>query len=77
MKTDEYRFISKIPVGTARILSLKGQRDLFRIQRQKRRETKKHWRPPAPYRHYRNGTVNEYFPPIKLGTGLEIKRRGR
>ena len=28
------------------------------------------------YRHYRDGTVNEYFPPIRLGTGLEV-RRGR
>ena len=26
------------------------------------------------YRHFRNGTVNEYFPPIRLGTGLEVKQ---
>ena len=31
------------------------------------------------YRHYRDGTVNQveqFFPPIRLGTGLEV-RRGR
>lgn len=32
------------------------------------------------HRHFRDGTVNEieqFFPPIRLGTGLEVERRGR
>lgn len=30
------------------------------------------------HRHFRDGTVNsieQFFPPIRLGTGLEVKRR--
>ena len=45
-------------------------------KRKKGREKKTRRSPGRPnfYRHFRNGTVNEYFPPIRLGTGLEIKQ---
>jgi len=32
------------------------------------------------YRHLRNGTVNsieQFFPPIRLGTGLEVRYNGK